>query len=288
MRTTPERNAGTEEEPVSGKVRIGTQGWNYPDWVGPFYPEGTRGPDFLTRYARAFGTVEVDSTFYAIPPARTVRGWGARTPAGFVFALKMPAEATHERGLVGAEEVAARFLDAARELGEKLGPVLVQLGPDFAPEQRGALAGFLAALPDDVRFAVEVRQRRWTRPEVLPALLALLAERNVALTLSDGRWIPRETMLSLAERPTADFHYVRWMGPDRAITAFSRVVHDRSAELAAWAEALRRAAGRGMDVYGYANNHFAGHSPATAREVQRLLGERPVEPQEIGEQISLF
>jgi hypothetical protein len=75
---------------VAGRVLIGTQGWNYAAWVGPFYPDGTRSADILTRYAQAFGTVEVDSTFYAIPPVNSVRGWAGRTPDGFVFALKMP------------------------------------------------------------------------------------------------------------------------------------------------------------------------------------------------------
>ena len=72
---------------MTGPVRIGTQGWNYDAWVGPFYPPGTRAAEYLTVYARAFDTVEVDSTFYAIPPAKTVRGWYERTPPGFRFAV---------------------------------------------------------------------------------------------------------------------------------------------------------------------------------------------------------
>jgi uncharacterized protein YecE (DUF72 family) len=273
---------------VEGSIRIGTQGWNYGAWVGPFYPEGARPADFLAVYAQAFGTVEVDSTFYAIPPASTVRGWGSRTPEEFTFALKMPAEVTHVRRLVDAAGEADRFLDAARELGPKLGPVLLQMGPDFSPTERDALAAFLTGLPEDVRFALEVRQRSWMRSGVLADLLSLLATHGVALALSDGRWIPRATMAALAERPTASFHYVRWMGPDRSITDFSHVQHDRAAELSAWGDVLRGAATRGMDVFGYANNHFAGHSPDTARVVQRLLGQRPVDPRALGEQISLF
>ncbi|HEX8431134.1 MAG TPA: DUF72 domain-containing protein, partial [Longimicrobium sp.] len=90
---------------MSAPVRIGTQGWNYAAWVGPFYPDGTRAPDFLATYARAFDTVEVDSTFYAVPAAKTVKRWAERTPDGFIFALKMPQEVTHERRLVGAGDV---------------------------------------------------------------------------------------------------------------------------------------------------------------------------------------
>lgn len=273
---------------MAGKVRIGTQGWNYPAWVGSFYPEGTRPPAFLRTYAQAFTTVEVDSTFYAIPPAKTVRGWGERTPAGFVFSLKMPQEVTHERRLRDADDVVAEFLDRARELGPRLGPILVQMGPDFAPEELPALERFVPRLPRDLRFAVEVRQNRWMRPDVLPRLLSLLQANGAALALSDGRWIPREIMTELAAAPTADFHYVRWMGPNRDITDYSHTQFDRSPEIATWAEVLRMIPGRGVDIFGYFNNHFAGHSPASARELQSLLGQRPVDPESLGEQISLF
>ena len=86
------------------EIRVGTQGWNYDAWVGPFYPEGTRAADFLTVYARAFDTVEVDSTFYAIPAVKTVRGWAQRTPANFMFSLKLPQEITHERRLRNVDD----------------------------------------------------------------------------------------------------------------------------------------------------------------------------------------
>jgi len=77
---------------MSASIRIGTQGWNYDSWVGPFYPPGTPPVDFLRVYARAFDTVEVDSTFYAIPAPRTLRDWAAKVPEGFRFALKLPQE----------------------------------------------------------------------------------------------------------------------------------------------------------------------------------------------------
>jgi uncharacterized protein YecE (DUF72 family) len=268
-------------------VLIATQGWNYAAWVGPFYPLGTRPAELLPVYARAFRGVEVDSTFYAIPDARAVRAWAERTPRDFTFALKMPQEITHERRLVDADDVLNAFLDRARELGTKLGPILLQMGPDFAPEELPALEKFVPRLPRDLRFAVEVRQSRWMRPEVRHNLLELLTEYGVALALSDARWIPRETMMELAERPTADFLYVRWMGPDRSITDYSRLQFDRSAEIHAWSEVLKRVA-HTRDVYGFFNNHFAGHSPANAREMQRLLGQEPVDPKTLGPQISLF
>ena len=86
-----------ESKKPTQRPRIGCQGWNYDAWVGPFYPEGTRPVDFLRVYARAFDTVEVDSTFYAIPAPRTLRDWAERVPDDFQFALKLPQEITHEQ-----------------------------------------------------------------------------------------------------------------------------------------------------------------------------------------------
>jgi len=273
---------------VAGRVLIGTQGWNYPAWVGPFYPDGTRPAAMLSLYAQAFGTVEVDSTFYAIPPVNSVRGWAARTPDGFVFSLKLPQEITHERQLRRSAAETELFIERARLLGPKLGPILVQMGPEFGPADFDALEAFVPTLPHDLRFAVELRRSEWTKPDVLPDLLGLLRDQGVALALSDGRWMPRDTVLELAMEPTAGFHYLRWMGPNRDLTDFSHVQVDRAAEVDAWAGVLRGLPARGIDIFGYANNHFEGHSPSSARDIQRLLGVAPVDPRQIGEQISLF
>ena len=269
---------------MAATIRLGTQGWNYDAWVGSFYPRGTRAPDYLTVFARAFGTVEVDSTFYAIPAVKTVRGWAERTPPDFKFALKLPQEISHENRLRDSATLSELFFDRARELGDKLGPILIQLSPDFSPAELPALVSFLPLLPRDIQFAVEFRQRGW----IHDGLLALLAEHNVALALVDARWIPRKQMLSLAARPTADFAYVRWMGPNRDLVDYSRVQVDRSRELEAWAHVLWALSERVQAVYGYFNNHFSGHSPASAREMQRLLKQPVVEPDQLGEQMSLF
>lgn len=265
-------------------LRFGTQGWNYPAWVGPFYPSGTRAVDFLRVYARAFDTVEVDSTFYAIPPSSTVRGWLARTPEHFRFALKLPQEITHERRFIDSADVLQQFVERARELGDRLGPILIQCGPDFSPLELPALTAFLPLLPSDVRFAVEFRQRAW----VSKRTLALLREHGVALALSDGKWIPREWLLRLCEQPTAGFSYIRWMGPDRSLTDYSRVQVDRAPELDAWAAMIPLLQAQVREVYGYTNNHFAGHGPATARMLQERLGVPTVQPGELGEQTTLF
>ena len=269
---------------MAAKIHVGTQGWNYDAWVGPFYPEGSRPTDFLTVYARAFETVEVDSTFYASPVSKTVRAWAQRTPDNFIFALKMPQEITHERRLRNVGELASEFFDRARELEGKLGPILIQLGPDFGPAELPAVAQLLPKLPRDLRFAIEFRQRGWIHDGVL----ALLAEHNVALTISDGRWIPRKQMMQLASRPTADFAYVRLMGMDQSIVDYSRIQIDRTPDLEAWASVLWPYAEQGREAFVYVNNHFAGHSPASARDLQRLLRQPAVQPEQLGEQMSFF
>ena len=191
--------ASVSHEAARGAIRIGTQGWNYDAWVGPFYPSGTRAGDFLSLYARAFDTVEVDSTFYAIPAGSTVRGWADRTPAHFRFALKLPQEVTHERRLRDAEHVAsALFFDRARELGPKLGPVLVQLGPDFGARGAARARELPAVAAADVRFAVEFRQRGW----ITGGVLALLAEhRRRARAHGRALGAAARTMLALRRAP---------------------------------------------------------------------------------------
>lgn len=269
---------------MPGRIRIGTQGWNYDAWLGSFYPRKTRPADFLTVYGRAFETVEVDSTFYAVPAVKTVRGWAERSPDDFLFSLKLPQEITHERRLRDADDLSAEFFDRARELGHKLGPILIQLGPDFGVNELPAVAQYLPKLPRDIRFAIEFRQRSW----INDGILALLAEHNVALTLSDGRWLQRKQMLQLASRPTAPFAYIRLMGVDQSLMDYSRIQIDRTRDLEAWTGVLSPLAEQGRDAFVYVNNEFAGHAPASARELQRLLGQHPVEPEQLGEQMSLF
>ena len=271
---------------TAAEILIGTQGWQYQEWVGPFYPPGTAPPRMLEYYARAFRTAEIDATFYAVPADKTVAGWQEQVPAAFRFAAKIPQQITHELRLVNVREPLERFVERMRGLDSRLGAYLVQLSPDFAPTplNHEALVVFLDLLPVDSRWAVEFRDPRWLEPP----LLERFRERNVAIVLADSRWVPRDVTLGLAHEPTANFAYVRWMGPDRRISDFSRIRVDREEELAEWAAALSRLASRVRTVFGYFNNHWQGHSPASARRLQRLLGQRPVDPAALREQAELF
>lgn len=270
-----------------GEVRIGAQGWNYDDWIGAFYPRGTRAADSLDLYVKAFDTVEADSTFYAIPSEAAVRSWASRAPDGFTYSLKLPRQITHEQRLRDCAEVLEQFCQRAKELGEKLGSVLIQLPPDFSPHSWGALESFIPLLPHDMRFAVEFRDQAWVTEPVVKQLLRLLSEYKVALALVDGKWIDRDISLALIDRQTAPFAYVRWMGL-RVLTQFSHVQIDRDRELSQWADAFAVLRQRVEVIYGYFNNHYQGHSPASANQLKRLVGEPVIEPESLIVQPSLF
>lgn len=259
--------------------------------MGPFYPRGAKAADFFDLYARVFDTVEVDSTFYAIPSEATIGAWRRRAPQGFVYALKLPQEITHLQRLCDCEEPLERFCERARGLEEKLGVVLIQLPPDFSPRSWGALESFIPLLPSGMRFAVEFRDDSWLGEELSERTLGLLSSHGVALALVDSKWIPREVSIRLVERMTApsaaDFSYVRWMGP-RALTEFSRLQINRDREMAEWAAAFEMLRGGVGAIYGYFNNHYQGHSPGSANLFKRLIGQAVVDPESLVEQPSLF
>ena len=112
-------------------IRIGTSGYNYPEWRGSFYPEKFATSKMLPYYAERFSTVEINYTFYRMPNAKTVASWDAETPSGFCFALKAPQRITHVLRLKDVDDPLRYFLDTARTLGPKLGPILFQLPPNF-------------------------------------------------------------------------------------------------------------------------------------------------------------
>ncbi len=166
-------------------VLIGTSGWQYRHWRGPFYPlsaSGGRERDELAFYAARYATVEINASFYRLPAPDTFAAWAARVPEEFIFAVKASRYLTHVRQLREPEDPVRRLLDAAGRLGEKLGPVLLQLPPTLTIDA-GRLRAALAAFPRRVRVAVEFRHASWFRPETQ----ALLEEFGAALCLTDRR-----------------------------------------------------------------------------------------------------
>jgi uncharacterized protein YecE (DUF72 family) len=276
---------------AKGAVHVGCQGWNYEDWVtGPgervFYPRGTRAAGMLEVYARVFETVEVDSTFYAIPPTETFEGWAKRTPPGFTFSLKLPQAITHELGLgTGSAALLEEFCERARTLKEKLASVLIQLPPQFELNRENGLAlrAFLPRLPRDLRFSIEFRSPGWLKQSVFD----FLTEHNVALALVEGQWITPEDNRHMAEHPTADFIYIRWMGA-RNLTRFDLVQRPQDENLHEWSKMISSLTQRVSHVYAYFSNFYEGHAPESANKLKRLLGQSTIEAADIEEQPPLF
>lgn len=257
---------------MSARIQIGTQGWSYPEWIGAFYPPAAKQEHYLPFYAQVFDTVELDTTFYHPPRPSVVRSWERHTPDGFMFAAKVPQRITHESRLQKMGEHLQEFARAMEPLGEKLGPLLVQLPSEFEREDGtvGVLDRFLAVAPEGVRIAVEFRHRSWHTA----ATYDLLRKRHAALVWNEWRELPRVTEV------TGDFLYLRWLGNRRDIEHVDRVIIDRTESFDTWEQDLRRVLPQVREVFGYFNNHWAGHSPASANEMKRRLGLTVVEPRQ--------
>jgi uncharacterized protein YecE (DUF72 family) len=177
----------------------------------------------------------------------------------------------------------AEFCERARLLQEKLAAVLIQFPPAFTltPENGKLLKQFLPELPSDIRFAVEFRSREWLHPKVL----AFLREYRVALALVAGKWLEERRVWELAEQPTADFSYLRWMG-ERDLTSFARVQRPQDENLLRWAEIIKNSGT--LRRYAYFSNFYEGHAPASANTLKQILGQPTVTADLLAEQPSLF
>jgi uncharacterized protein YecE (DUF72 family) len=165
-------------------------------------------------------------------------------------------EITHDRSLVGAEAEAESFLRTMAELGDRLGPLLLQLPPSFDVEGMGVLEDFLERMPGGFRYTVEVRHRSWLDSD----LPEMLRERGAALTLIDYPGMPR------MERATADFSYIRWLGDRREFpSGHTHLKKERDDDLKWWSDLVGRFPQEGRTVFAYANNHYQNHSPSTLK-----------------------
>src|SRR5918997_5174589 len=236
-------------------VRIGTSGWNYADWRGRLYPAGLPPRRWLERYAREFGTVEVNSTFYRLASREAVAGWVAQTPSEFVFAVKASRYLTHIKRLTEMEQGVERFYERIEPLVEsgRLGPVLWQLPENFRRDD-DRLAGALEALPEG-RHCFEFRHASWFVPEVYE----LLRSHGVALVIGDHVKRPFQTLTWTADWTFVRFHFGR-----------GREGNYTPAQLREWAERVR-AWGEKGDVYAYFNDDWQGFALREARRLQGLL-----------------
>jgi len=238
-----------------GHIYIGTSGWHYPSWVGPFYPSEMPAKEFLPYYASHFTTVEINNTFYHLPSASTLENWLAQTPKGFLFTCKCSRFITHMKKLKDPKESIGRFFVTAKVLQEKLGPILFQLPPHWKINAR-RLEEFLKALPKDFSYTFEFRDESWFDERIYH----LLTANNAAFCLYNlaGNWSP--------EIITADFVYIRLHGPGDSYKG--RYPRTR---LRSWANKCLHWAKSGKDVYCYFDNDEQGFAPINALALNNLI-----------------
>ncbi|MGE0042214.1 MAG: DUF72 domain-containing protein [Vicinamibacterales bacterium] len=230
-------------------IRIGTSGYNYPEWKGSFYPADLAASKMLAYYATRLSTVEINYTFYRMPTPKITAGWAAQVPEGFCFTLKAPRRITHDRRLRDVADPVRAFVTAAAELGPRLGALLFQLPPNFKRDL-AVLDGFLETLPPKVTAAFEFRHDSWLDEEVYARLRA----RNLALCVADSE--TRATPVIA----TADYAYLRLR--DEGYT---------DEDLRRWAGEIQRLAADATDVYVYFKHEDAGKGAQFAERVTALL-----------------
>lgn len=279
-------NAGEKSRPPL--IRFGTSSFSSKDWVGSFYPPGTRPRDYLPIYARQFDTVEIDATYYAVPTEQTVKGWARKTPDHFLISAKFPKDIVHggtgripdPRKVLDPDfsyPVRDEFLEVMKHLGPRLGPLVIQF-PFFnegifgSPEEFfDRLDRFLDDLPgEDFSYAVEIRNPRW----VSPVFADLCRKHRVTMVLVDQARMQHADELEKRFEPvtTPDLCYIRLLGDREVIeqitTTWEKEVLDRGDRLSRWAAFLLRMLEREVPTLVYVNNHYAGHAPATLERLR--------------------
>jgi len=245
----------------SEKTLLGTSGWSYKEWIGPFYTKMDK--SMLRAYAKVFRTVEINSTFYRYPSKGTVMGWVKYSPEGFVYSAKLPKLITHEKMLdlqEGVGEDLQKFIELMEplSLSAKLGCLLIQLPPKFGYSP-SRLENFFRILPTHVRFAVEFRNLSWMRKETW----SLLEKHRVAYTIVDEPLLPPEPYI------TSDIAYFRWHG--HGTRPWFNYRYDVE-ELEPWIPKVRETAEKAQKVYAYFNNHYHGYAVENCLQVLEMLG----------------
>src|SRR5262245_8617802 len=231
------------------RLHVGTSGYNFPEWKGSFYPPKLPSAKWLEYYAQQLGTVEINYTFYRMPNAKTVAGWNAATPEGFIFVLKAPQKITHIARLRNVDEPLRVFLDTIRNLHAKLGPVLFQLPPNFKKDI-ARLGALLTAFPPDAGEAWEFRKASWWSDDVYELRRRTSAALCIAHT--EGGTTP--------EIASANFGYVRL-----------RYEGYSEEGLRAWKQKVQALGGSAWtDAYVFFKHEEKGMGPKLAREFVQL------------------
>jgi uncharacterized protein YecE (DUF72 family) len=256
---------------VIANLKLGMQGWSHEEWVGRAYPTNIPSSRWLNQYSTRFPTVEVDDTFYGLPPEPLVLNWRESVEEEFTFSPKVPQQITHEQRFAPSGGLLKRFLDRVSLLNETLGPLLLIAPPGFRPddENEATLRRFIENLPTDFSWALELKHAGWCTDETHE----LLASRNVALVAGTSRWIATPRMAELTERPSADFAYIRWNCVSNGRTQAGEDV-DAGVTTAFWEQTLVRLCGLVDTVYGYFHTRAFGDGLRSAKNLQYSIDQR--------------
>jgi uncharacterized protein YecE (DUF72 family) len=240
-------------------VLIGTSGWHYKSWRGPFYPVGLPVKAQLQYYASQFETAELNGVFYRTPTVKAVTSWKEQTGKNFAFTWKASKFITHWKRLsANSVNSLALMEDRLSLLGNKIGSVLFQLPPNFQADA-DRLSAFLRMLSPKRRYSFEFRHVSWYSPRIL----RLLSENNISLCISDHHDAPAPW------RRTADFVYVRGHGPGGRYKG-----HYSKDALPAWAKRIKSWKAQGCDVFVFFDNDQKSAAPIDALKLKQMLAER--------------
>ncbi|WP_315923472.1 DUF72 domain-containing protein [Mesorhizobium sp. SP-1A] len=248
----------TKDERKSGEVpelRIGTSGWHYSDWWGPFYPETLKRKDALVYYAARFRATELDAPFYRTPTPGAVEKWFMSTPDDFRFAWKASKFITHSKRLLVDDASLDLLTERVKLLRQKAGPILFQLPPRMKID-RERLGAFLKRLDARYRHSFEFRHPSWYEQPIFD----LLSENDASLCLSDHAAAPAPREV------TADWVYIRNHGPSgRYFGSYTDIA------LSGWAADIRRWRGEGRDIWCFFDNDVKSAAPADAHRLIAML-----------------
>jgi uncharacterized protein YecE (DUF72 family) len=240
-------------------IRIGTSGFTAAGWQGSFYPLGLN---------CRFSQLLCGPLRNSLAPDR--KELGVKDSRWVHFSVKIPQVITHEKVLLDCDGEFNQFISTMSDLGEKLGPMVLQL-PFFnrsafktQADSLSRLVPVLKKLPREHKFAIEIRNKEWLDGR----FAGLLREHHIALVLQDRSLMPGPTELAGRFDPvTTDWTYIRWLGDRKGIEeitkTWNKVVVDRTNQLSSWVDFRDQTTKRGVTVYAYANNHYVGFGPAT-------------------------
>jgi uncharacterized protein YecE (DUF72 family) len=236
-------------------IHIGTSGWHYGHWEGPFYPENISSDKYLEYYSKFFHTVEINSSFYRMPDKETIRQWRDTVPERFIFSVKASRYITHMKKLKEPREAVSFLINTVSLFKDKLGPILFQLPPRWHVDAE-RLESFVRSLPQGRSYAFEFRDTSWFDKRVYE----ILEKHNMAFCIYEiGRVLSPKIV-------TADIVYVRLHGPDGP---YRGKYSDRVLE--GWAGAFSTWANQGKEVFCYFDNDEAGYAPQNAMRLQEMV-----------------